>query len=69
MCGLAINITSFVHLLKKIDFDAIVDHLVLIHIITSKVEPATTIIKSLLEVLSTYSFNLYFIKRKRHDFE
>ena len=25
MCGLAINITSFVHLLKKVDFDAVVD--------------------------------------------
>ena len=32
MCGLAINITSFAHLLKKVDFDAIVDHLALIHI-------------------------------------
>ena len=26
-CGLAINIASFAHLLKKVDFDAIVDHL------------------------------------------
>ena len=32
MCGLAINITSFAHLLKKVDFDAIVDHLALVHI-------------------------------------
>ena len=32
MCGLAINITSFTHLLKKVDFDAIVDHLALVHI-------------------------------------
>ena len=30
MCGLAINITSFAHLLKKVDFDAIVDHLALV---------------------------------------
>ena len=29
MDGLAINNTSFVHLLKKVDFDAIVDHLAL----------------------------------------
>ena len=29
MCGLAMNIASFVHLLKKVDFDAIVDHLAL----------------------------------------
>ena len=26
MCGLAINIASFAHLLKRVDFDAIVDH-------------------------------------------
>ena len=32
MCGLAINIASFAHLLKKVDFDAIVDHLALVHI-------------------------------------
>ena len=36
MCGLAINITSFVHLLKRVDFDAIVDHLALRHIIKVK---------------------------------
>ena len=41
MCGLAINIASFVHLLKS-RFDAVVDHLVLMHIIKSKVESATT---------------------------
>ena len=31
MCGLAINIASFAHLLKKVDFDVIVDHLALTH--------------------------------------
>ena len=45
MCGLAINITSFAHLLKGVDFNAIVDHSVLTHIIISKVELATTRIK------------------------
>ena len=45
MCGLAINIGSFVYLLKKVDFDAIVDHLALTHIMKSKMEPATTRIK------------------------
>ena len=34
--GLAINIASFSHLLKRVDFDAIVDHLALAHIIKSK---------------------------------
>ena len=27
MYGLAMNIATFLHLLKKVDFDAIVDHL------------------------------------------
>ena len=64
MCGLAMNITTFLHLLKKVDFDAIVDHLAITHIMRSKAEPATTRIKRLLELLSPYSFNLYYIKGK-----
>ena len=34
------------------------------HIMRNKVKPATTRIKSLLEHLSSYSFNLYYIKGK-----
>ena len=64
MCGLVINIASFVHLLRKVDFDTVVDHLAIMHIMRSKVEPATTRIKRLLEVLGSYSFNLYYIKGK-----
>ena len=75
MCGLAIHIGSFAHLLKGVDFDVIVDHFALTHIIKSKVEPGTTRIKRLLELLksyikgllelfSSYSVNLYYIKGK-----
>ena len=64
MCGLDINITSFTHLLKKVDFNVIVYHLALVHILKSKTEPATPRIKRLLEVLSAYSFNLYYMKGK-----
>ena len=64
LCSLAINIASFSHLLKRVDFDAIVDHIALTHIIKSKVELATTRIKRLLELISSYSFNLYYIKGK-----
>ena len=46
------------------DFDAVVDHLAIMHIMKSKMEPATNRIKRLLEVLSSYSFNLYYIKGK-----
>ena len=64
LCGLAINIASFSHLLKRVDCDAIVYHLALMHIIKSKVEPTTTRIKRLLELISSYSFNLYYMKGK-----
>ena len=64
LCGLSINIASFSCLLKRVDFDVIVDHLALTHIIKSKMEPATTRIKRLLELISSYSFNLYYIKGK-----
>ena len=61
---MAINIAGFSHLLKRVDFDAIVDHVTLIHIIKSKAELATTRIKRLLELISLYSFNLYYMKGK-----
>ena len=64
MCGLAMNITTFLHLLKKADFDGVVDHLAITHIMRSKAEPTTTRIKRLIELLSSYSFNLYYIKGK-----
>ena len=64
MCGLAMNIASFAHLLKRVDFDAVVDHLAIMYIMKSKMEPATNRTKKLLEILSCYSFNLYYIKGK-----
>ena len=64
LCRLAINIGSFSHLLKRVDFDAIVDHLALTHIIKSKTEPAMMRIKRLLQLISSYSFNLYYMKGK-----
>ena len=64
MCRLAMNIATFSHLLKKVDFDAVVDHLAITHIMRSKTEPTTTRIKRLLELLSPYSFNLYYIRGK-----
>ena len=64
ICGLAINIARFDHLLKRVDFDAVVDHLDIVHIMKSKAEPASNRIERLLEILSAYSFNLYYIKGK-----
>ena len=64
MCILAMDIATFLHLLNRVDFNAVVDHLAITHIIRSKAEPATTRIKRLIELLSPYSFNLYYIKGK-----
>ena len=51
LCGLAIfNIATFSHLLKRVDFTAVVDHLALTCIIKSKAEPVTPRIKRLLEI-------------------
>ena len=63
LCSLAINMASFSHLLKSVDIDGIVDHLALTHI-KNKAEPVTTKIKRLLELISSYLFNLYYIKGK-----
>ena len=41
-----------------------VDHLAITHIMRSKAEPAMTRIKRLIELLSPFSFNLYYIKGK-----
>ena len=64
VCGVAVTNGSFTPLLKRVGFEAIVDHLALMHIIKSKVELTTTRIKRLLGLLSSYSFNLYYIKGK-----
>ena len=64
LCSVAINIASVLHLLKRVDFDAIVHHLALTHIIKSKAKPASPRIKRLLELISSYSFSLYYMKGK-----
>ena len=52
MYRLAINISSFAHLLKGVNFDGIVDHLNLKHIIKTEAEWPTRI-KKVLEILSS----------------
>ena len=42
MCSWAINIASFAHLLKRVDFDAVVDHLAITHIMKSKMDQLPT---------------------------
>ena len=63
-CGLAINIASFSHLLKRVDFDVVVDHLAIPNIMKCKSGPATNRIKRLLEGLCSYKYNPYCLKGK-----
>ena len=54
MCGLATNKASFAHLLKRVYFDAGVDHLAIMHIMKRKAEPTSNRIKRLLSVDFSY---------------
>ena len=51
-------------LLKRVDFDAIVGHLALMHINKCRAELTTNRMKRFLEILSFYSSNLYYIEEK-----
>ena len=69
--GLAKNIHLWKHLLLRVEFDCAVDHRALPYIMKSKNLPATGRIVRLLEHLSGYSFDLYYVKGKDmilHDF-
>ena len=50
------------NILKHREFDAAVDHAAVAQIMKAKTEPATTRIMRLLDRLSAYSFNLYYVK-------
>ena len=64
MTGMAVNIHLWRHLLHRVEFDCAVDHRALPYIMKAKSLPATTRIMKLLEILSGYAFNLYFVKGK-----
>ena len=69
MCRLAMNIATFSHLLKKVDFDVVVDHLAITHIMRSKAEPATTRIKRNNGIIESLFLQSLLYKRKGHGFE
>ena len=64
MTGMAVNIHLWRHLLHRVEFDCAVDHRAIPYIMKAKSLPATTRITRLLEILSGYAFNLYFVKGK-----
>ena len=64
MTGLLVNMNLWKNLLKHREFDAAIDHAAVAQIMKAKTEPATTRIMRLLDRLSAYSFNLYYVKRR-----
>ena len=62
MTGLLVNMNLWENLLKHGEFDAAVDHVAFAQIMKAKTEPATTRIMRLLDRLSAYSFNLYYVE-------
>ena len=64
MTGMAVNIHLWRHLLHRVELDCAVDHRAIPYIMKAKTLPATTRIMRLLEILSGYAFNLYFVKGK-----
>ena len=62
MTGLLVNMNLWKNLLMHREFDAAVDHVAVAQIMKAKTETATTRIMRLLDRLSAYSFNLYYVK-------
>ena len=62
MTGMAVNIHLWRRLSHRVEFDYAVDHRAIPYIMKAKTLPAITRIMRLLEILSGYTFNLYFVK-------
>ena len=64
MTGLLVNMGLWKNILKHREFDAAMDHVAVTQILKAKTEPASNRIMRLLDRLSAYSFNLYYLKGK-----
>ena len=64
LCGLAVNVHSFKHILRNPEFTVIIDHSALLYILNARREPPTLRLKKLIEVLSQYSFKVKFLRGK-----
>ena len=62
LCGLAVNIHSFKHILRNTNFTVIIDNSGLLYIFNAKREPPTLRLKKFIEVLSQYSFKVKFLR-------
>ena len=64
MTGLLVNMGLRKNILKHREFDAAVDHVAVTQILKAKTESVSNRIMRLLDRLSAYSFNLYYLKGK-----
>ena len=64
MAGLLVNMGLWKNILKHREFDAAVDHVAVTQILKAKSESTSNRIMRLLDHLSAYSFNLYYLKGK-----
>ena len=64
LTGVMANVAAFKHLLRNANFHVYCDYSALVHILKAKREPPTLRLKKLIENLSEYKFDIYFLKGK-----
>ena len=64
LTGVMANVAAFKHLLRNANFHVYCDHSALVHILKAKRETPTLRLKKLIENLSEYKFDIYFLKGK-----
>ena len=64
LTGVMANVAAFKHLLRNANFHVYCDHSALVYILKAKREPPTLRLKKLIENLSEYKFDIYFLKGK-----
>ena len=64
LTGVMASVAAFKHLLRNANFHVYCDHSALVQILKAKREPPTLRLKKLIENLSEYKFDIYFLKGK-----
>ena len=64
LTGIMANVVALKHLLRNAKFHVYCNHSALVHILKAKREPPTLRLKKLIENLSEYKFDIYFLKGK-----
>ena len=64
LTGVMANVAAFKHLLRNVNVHVYCDHSALVHILKAKREPPTLRLKKLIENISEYKVDIYFLKGK-----